>query len=335
MVLFRLKVKNFIQLRRIQRRLRYPLFLKYGISAKFITRSSDGKKLRPKNLFSRKFAWNILLKRVVLGIYNGFRFFACKRVKNLILVPIQKLKTPPPGIVTSNNIGKEYKKTIFFRKFQREMFFGTMLSDATMGTNEKSPFYRFMFAQSHHRKLFVSHVYRMCRNAVNKSPMVPYHIQEKFRKPKQPRPKFVNYNFSTFRLPFFKKLWEQFYVEEHFQKLQSNGLWKQFYCRKFIPVDLTLLTPRALAYFMMGDGSGSMMLRGPYKGTKSYTLSTHCFTLKDQLRLCTHLLERYKIETIMRTDHGTPYIEIAPQSCLRFRRLVKPYFVDSCFYKLV
>lgn len=93
---------------------------------------------------------------------------------------------------------------------------------------------------------------------------------------------------------------------------------------------MELLTPKAIAYWFMDDGS-----RKDNK-TKAVRLCTDSFTLKEVQFLCDVLLEKYEI-----TSH--PYLNRAPDQYRiyvdangydNFKNLVFPYILPGFQYKL-
>lgn len=93
--------------------------------------------------------------------------------------------------------------------------------------------------------------------------------------------------------------------------------------RKDIPIDLSLLTPRALAFWFMDDGSKS--------SKHSIEIATCSFSLNGLLRMQSFLEERYNIKSIIRKDFR---LYICTESSSKFKNLVLPYIHKSMMYKL-
>lgn len=92
--------------------------------------------------------------------------------------------------------------------------------------------------------------------------------------------------------------------------------------KKDIPVDLSLLTPRALAFWFMDDGSKS--------SKHSIEIATCSFSLEGLLRIQAFLEEKYNIKSIIRKDFR---LYICTESSVKFKKLVLPYIHESMLYK--
>jgi hypothetical protein len=86
-----------------------------------------------------------------------------------------------------------------------------------------------------------------------------------------------------------------------------------------------LITPLALAIWIMGDGSG--MRCGGFK------ISSHSFTREQNQLLCDILLEKYGIEANVLNQKQFTYIRVLKRSAGLLHTLVKPYLLPSCDYK--
>jgi hypothetical protein len=117
--------------------------------------------------------------------------------------------------------------------------------------------------------------------------------------------------FSTRQLPCFNELYELFYRNKI--KVIPNNIYE-------------LLTPIALAHWIMGDGA---ILN------KGLVLCTDSFSLQEVVKLINVLKIKYDINsTIQGLKNGRPRIYILPESMPRLRDLVKPYMLNSMYYKL-
>jgi len=87
-----------------------------------------------------------------------------------------------------------------------------------------------------------------------------------------------------------------------------------------------LLTPVALAHWIMGDGA---ILN------KGLVLCTDSYTLKDVIKLVNVLKIKYDLNcTIQGLKNQRPRIYILPESLPKLINLVRPYFLSSMLYKL-
>jgi hypothetical protein len=110
--------------------------------------------------------------------------------------------------------------------------------------------------------------------------------------------------------PEFKMFYNMFYNEK----------------TKIVPDDLSLLTPRAIAYWFMDDGGST--------GGKwaSYKIHTNGFVKNDTIKLKKELQETYGIYT---TIHKSGALYFLSKTKHDLNRLIKPYIVDSMKYKLI
>lgn len=108
-----------------------------------------------------------------------------------------------------------------------------------------------------------------------------------------------------------------------------NELYGLFYKNnlKVIPDNIyDLLTPLALAHWIMGDGA---------KMNKSLILCTDSFTLQEVIKLMNVLIIKYDIKsTIHGIKNNRPRIYISHESMPKLITLVKPYLLPSMLYKI-
>jgi hypothetical protein len=115
--------------------------------------------------------------------------------------------------------------------------------------------------------------------------------------------------FHTRSLPFLTELYHLFYVK---------GV-------KVIPaveIMYDLLTPEALAHWIMGDGKANI---------SGLILCTDSFTIIDNVKLMNILMVRYQLEC---TLHGNNRIYIKVSSMPRLRSIVLPHMCNTILYKL-
>lgn len=118
-----------------------------------------------------------------------------------------------------------------------------------------------------------------------------------------------SFRLRTRSLPFLTELYNLFYV---------NGI-------KIIPSNIyDLLTPVALAHWIMGDGITH------HSGLE---LCTHSFTIVEVVRLINVLMIRYRLDCNLRIDKGKPVIYIRAHSMPHLRTIVQQHFHPSMFYK--
>ena len=115
----------------------------------------------------------------------------------------------------------------------------------------------------------------------------------------------------TRSLPCFSELYSNFYV---------NG-------KKVIPDNIyDLLTARALAHLIMGDGSVER---------SSLIICTDSYTLKDVVRMINVLIIKYRLECSLRFHRpNQPRIYIKEKSMPLIRDIVKSHMCSSMLYKI-
>ena len=105
---------------------------------------------------------------------------------------------------------------------------------------------------------------------------------------------------------------------------ELQELYNMFYTdgNKDVPKDLTLLTPKAMAWWFMDDGTASSRC--------SISIATCSFSLEGLLRLQKHLKETYNIETVIQKDFK---LYFKAESAVKFYNLTKDYVIDEMMYK--
>jgi len=115
---------------------------------------------------------------------------------------------------------------------------------------------------------------------------------------------------NTRYLPCFTEFYSLFYLD---------GI-------KIVPADIyNLLTPEALAHWIMGDGS--VMKVG-------MTLCTDSYSVPDIVRLMNVLMIKYHLDCTLQYHGVFPRIYIKSGSMARLRTIVAPHMTPSMMYKL-
>lgn len=100
-------------------------------------------------------------------------------------------------------------------------------------------------------------------------------------------------------------------------------LYDMFYQpKKHVPNDLTLLTPRAMAYWFMDDGTASSRC--------SISIATCSFSYNDLKRLVCYLKQQYDLDVTIQKDFK---LYFSAESGRKFYNLVKPYIIPEMQYK--
>lgn len=92
-----------------------------------------------------------------------------------------------------------------------------------------------------------------------------------------------------------------------------------------MPINIKdLLTPRALAFWIMCDG---------YKYNAGVALATNSFSISDNELLINSLNENFGFRCWIINDHGAPSIFIPKIDLVRLQMLVIPYMLPTLLYK--
>lgn len=200
---------------------------------------------------------------------------------------------------------EEQKKGLKLTKKQREVLIGLMLGDAHLETRSKGHTYRLKIEQSKAHAAYVRHLYQLFAAWVRTPPQIKVvksrgHVSQ-------------NEWFQTLSHGAFR-----FYAHQFYQ----DG-------RKCVPRLIhRWLTPRALAYWFMDDGSIKSAQ------SKGVLINTQGFTLREVQHLCRVLDGNFDLKTKPRKQREGYQIYISGKSYERFRESIEPYLIPEMFYKL-
>ena len=189
-------------------------------------------------------------------------------------------------------------------KEQKEIIVGILLGDAHLETANGRT-YRLKIEHSVKQRDYVWHLYEKLKTLAAAPPKerVRYYNGRAYKK--------VWFNTKyTGRLRFFA---HQFYRDGKKRVPKLIHRW---------------LTPRAMAYWFMDDGSIKS------HQTLGLILNTQSFSRKDVERLVKVLRERYGISCKERKQREGYQIYISSDSYETFRKLIEPYIIPSMTYKL-
>ena len=189
-------------------------------------------------------------------------------------------------------------------KEQREVIIGILLGDAHLETTNGRT-YRLKVEGSWKHREYIWHLYEVLKTLATSEP------KERVREYKGKRYRKVWFNTHyTGRLRFFA---HQFY---------RDG-------RKVVPRLIhRWLTPRALAYWFMDDGSIKS------HQTRGLIINTQGFSRKEVERLVKVLREKYGLKCKERRQREGYQIYISAESYQRFKEIVQEYMHPSMMYKL-
>lgn len=206
----------------------------------------------------------------------------------------------------TKNFGKRldraasYRQKIDITKEQEEIIFGSLLGDMCIVKHVKT--YRGSECHSVKQVPYIEYKYNLLRPLCGKLLDSTTTIKGKTYYKKQ----FVlrpNLNLAKF--------YNMFYINENL--------------KKDVPYDLSLLTPRAIAFWFMDDGF--------HVTNKNNILgfSTCSFSLEGLMRLQSYLKITYNIDTIIRKNF---YLIVRTNSYQILYNLIRPYIIPSMLYKL-
>ena len=196
--------------------------------------------------------------------------------------------------------GASYRQRLTITREQEEIIFGSLLGDMCIAKHANN--YRGLETHSVKQEAYIKYkqalLYPLCGVLLDAKTKIGDKIYNK--KMFSIRP---NLN--------LKKFYEMFYYRENH--------------KKDVPKNLSLLTPRAIAFWFMDDGFHVS------NSKKSLGFSTCSFSLEGLLRLQKYFSKVFKIDTIIRKNF---YLIIRANSYETFCNLVKPYIIPSMLYKL-
>ena len=206
----------------------------------------------------------------------------------------------------TKNFGKRldgaasYRQKIDITKEQEEIIFGSLLGDMCITKHVKT--YRGLECHSIKQLHYIEYKHNLLKSLCGKLLDTTTIIKNKTYYKKQ----FVlrpNLN--------LEKFYNMFYIKENL--------------KKDVPYNLSLLTPRAIAFWFMDDGF--------HVTNKNNILgfSTCSFSLEGLIRLQNYLKTTYNIDTIIRKNF---YLIVRTNSYQTLYNLIKPYIIPSMLYKL-
>nr|YP_009720770.1 putative LAGLIDADG DNA endonuclease [Ostreobium quekettii]QGQ61982.1 putative LAGLIDADG DNA endonuclease [Ostreobium quekettii] len=207
------------------------------------------------------------------------------------------------------NALREYKQSITLNNMQREVLVGTLLGDASIPLSKGKSKLRVKFEQNISKAHYIQHLYSVFYDFVGTPPQIR-NIRGGGAQDRQ------SIWFRTYGHPEFILYDEIFYPAHEYKGLRR---------KKRVPKDINkILTPRALAYWFMDDGTYN----------RSYRFSTQSFPYSDQQILVKVLRNNFGIEATIQKQNRYSTIYILSKSAKGFVELIRPY-IHPCFdYKI-
>lgn len=204
----------------------------------------------------------------------------------------------------------KYKQKLKLTQEQKDIIIGTLLGDSSIRNRKCN--YCLKFEQKYTQLEYLNHLYKIFEPFVGTGPKMRI-IKNNFHKEYG-----VSCWFRTYAHPCFT-----FYANLFYQ-VDSNNKRK-----KSIPQNIhKFLTPQALAYWYMDDGSLTI-------SNNSYTLNTQGFKESDQRILIKALKRNFNLDFNIQKDRTYYRLGLRKTSNTDFYELVKPYILSSFEYKLI
>jgi ubiquinol-cytochrome c reductase cytochrome b subunit len=200
------------------------------------------------------------------------------------------------------------KAKVQLTQLQIDVLVGTILGDATIERVKINHSPRLRFEQSFPmHAAYLTNLYIIFMNLVGNHPIVTT------RKPDtRTGSNYSTIRFSTLSFPCFTYYFDLFYFENH----------------KVVPSNIVnLLTPRALAYWIMDDGG---------KGSNGeIILHTRSFTFADVQRLQDALAMNFNLRTRLIEKTPNQWVIVIPiKQTQPLKYIVSSYICQSMLYKL-
>lgn len=186
----------------------------------------------------------------------------------------------------------------------KEILFGSLLGDGRLEMPPRGLHARFGFIQSLDKKDYFLNVLNSLLEISSGKYREYSYLDKRTGKT------YISLNFWSKSLPDLNEFYYKFY----------NGKIKT------VPLDLTLLTPLALAHWIMQDGS-----KGSSKGLY---LCTDSFTFNEVQRLSIYLNTKYNIKCSIHKAGKIYRIYILAKSVETVKLLILPFMHYSMIYKL-
>lgn len=218
-----------------------------------------------------------------------------------------------------------------FNQEQQEIIIGTMLGDCTMGYSNGKPKLSLKFEQCKEHEDYVFHLFEKFKDFVGTGPRVRKENNE-----------YKSLWFRTFRVDSLKFYSDLFYAAPEAlppkkEAAESADVKKDSLSSpkkklvKGVPKNIQkFLTPRALAYWFMDDGTYHIG-----DGVKSYVLSTQGFTKTENERLRDALKAKFNLSSGVHKDKDKWRIGIHRESTELFLSIIKPYLHPDFNYKII
>lgn len=186
-----------------------------------------------------------------------------------------------------------------------EIIFGSLLGNGQLELPPKNKNVRFGIIEKEKNKDYFKYIYNEIKvfGKINK-------YREYINLDKKTKKYYKSLNFWTKSLPILNNLYKDFYI---------NNI-------KVIPNNLELLTPLALAHWIMQNGYNEK--------SKGLYIYTDNFTYNEVKKLSNYLKLTYNIKSSIHKINNNYRIYILVKSIDILKKLILPYMHKSMYYKL-
>lgn len=189
------------------------------------------------------------------------------------------------------------RNNINISQSQKEILFGTLLGD---GNIQKQHANSYSGRFNHSVKQL-----EYCRFLQNKLSEITTNVREY---------SVLNKNGKEYQCCYFS-LRNNYQLKDFYNLFYIDG-------KKDIPYNLELLTPQAMAYWFMDDGSAS--------SNCTISIATCSFSLEGLIRLKQYLLDTYELNTTINKEFK---LYFSAESGRKFYQLVQEYIIPEMMYK--
>jgi len=200
---------------------------------------------------------------------------------------------------------EEPKRKLKLSREQREVLVGILLGDACLETQNQGRTYRLKIEQSERHQAYLNHLYHLFEEWVLTPPRRRSVVSRGHES--------WNWVFQTVSHGAFRFYAHQFYEDKRKRVPKLIHRW---------------LTPRALAYWFMDDGSIKS------RESKGVLLNTQAFHRSEVERLVQVLQNLFGLQAGPRKQKEGYQITISGTSYERFLELVAPYILEDMRYKV-
>jgi hypothetical protein len=202
---------------------------------------------------------------------------------------------------------------------QKDLLAGTLLGDGNLQTETQGRTWRYRALHKSEHVDYLQHKYEILKEFCTTLPVYSEVLDNRTNK------SYKRWNFNTTIQNSFRHYGNIFYTYDAQQKKMI----------KHVPLNIRqLLTPRAIAYWYMDDGSIKWLGH-----SNAMRICTESFNETDVSRLKNALKDLYDIDTQL-TQKTTENkfvgyrLSINEENSSKFRELIKPYLVDCMRYKV-